>query len=785
MLKVYDGYDDSADLIELNSETPSITSKTRTLYITSTGGAFNFTYNMIPKAATENNTSSCENKAVSIPDIGNIVLKSPNYPKPYNNNIDCSWQIAPANREYHAELKFNALDLEEIGTCIDFVEISQSKDLQTWTNTTQICKKEANSSPRFIGNPYLKLRFRTDGDIGKKGYEAVASSVCGSSMYGSFGSINITNMMTNRYLLDCSWQFNVQYGRRIQISFSDIKIQNNINCYSYIVLKNGIFENSPNLGIGRLCKNEDFVTIPPSSSHSITLKMRATRGVFQRGVISFTEVLSECSKTIQLLGDEEQEISTPNWPNIPNPKTECVWNIVAPPHTLISIDFKGKIDMSGSCDKEYVEIKDGATDRARSLGKLCSKEQANTIYSTGNRMRVVYFNDISEPKPGFSAKVKLGLCGGTYGGSEGIINFPENHDVWTPTTDNVTCEYFINPSQYKSLNVSIDLSKFGDALDDNCELNHIEIFNMNSDGIYEPYSTPKICYGNGVPLNMLLASRTMLRVILYKKNRQQSQFKLTYNNVDGCQQELVATEGVIRTPGYPIHSRRIMNCFYKIRVPKGSRIKLEILDFNLPQNVLKRIAIYNDWQRRSINHEFLANDTVDNTFYSTDNVMSIVIFVLNRDKITFRGLKMKFSSNEESSMCSNMIGMQGALNVNVTAFGNQSYYCEYKFDLDVNRTLALKFSNIDIISETHSALSIFNGATVCDEKYLTDTPLYFSIENDKNIGFCESVNDTKSYRLTNGGILKAQNKRLFTYLKSFNVAYKSHPCGGIINVGKL
>lgn len=768
----------------MNIQAPSIISKTSSIYITSTGGAFSLTYTVVPKGSTLNNTNTCENQAVTVPIGNSIYMSSPNYPKPYNDSLDCSWLVASSKPEYHVEMKFSTVELEDLIPCVDFIEVSQSNDLSVWTNTSQFCKKEPDSNLRFIGNPYLKLRFKSDSDINKKGFSAEVSSICGSHMFGSYGYINLTAMFkdSSRYLFDCTWFLNVQYGRRIQLNFTDMQFDNNVNCMSYILLKNGVSENSPNLGIGRLCTNEHFSNIPYSSSHSVTLRLRATRNNLKQAIISFTEIMSDCSKTIQLLGDEQIEIATPNWPNIPNPKTECVWNIVAPRHRTISLDFQGHFNLGPSCDKEYVDLKDGATDRARSLGRLCYNDHVNTIYTRGNRLRIVYFNDVFEPKPGFSAQVKLALCGGTFGGASGVIDFPETHDAWSFTSDNLTCEYFINPVLYNTLNVSIDLSEFGDSLDFDCENNRIEIYTADDNGMYQNHSTPKVCWNSGTPMNFLFGSQAKLKVILFKKSRHENKFKLTYTNIDGCQQEIIASEGSLRTPGYPMYNKPVLSCFYKIRVPKGKRIKLDILDYNLPGMTFKRVAVYNDWNRRAVSR-ILSNETEVGSIYSTDNLMGITVFILNRDLVTFRGIKMKFSSEDESEWCKMNDRNEGSLKQNITALGNQSYYCEFELDLEENNTLALKILNLDIVSESRFIQDLYQGKMACDERFLTDVPFYF-INDEKITGFCNYVNETKSYRLIGNTVLKAQKQRVFTKLTSFNVNYKKHACGGVFNLGK-
>lgn len=40
------------------------------------------------------------------------------------------------------------------------------------------------------------------------------------------------------------------------------------------------------------------------------------------------------------------EISSPNYPNIPTPYTECIWIIYAPPGETLQIDFLERFDVT-------------------------------------------------------------------------------------------------------------------------------------------------------------------------------------------------------------------------------------------------------------------------------------------------------------------------------------------------------------------------------------------------------------------------------------------------------
>lgn len=44
--------------------------------------------------------------------------------------------------------------------------------------------------------------------------------------------------------------------------------------------------------------------------------------------------------------DNSTEISSPNFPNIPLPHTECYWMIRAPPEESLRIDFEDRFDLT-------------------------------------------------------------------------------------------------------------------------------------------------------------------------------------------------------------------------------------------------------------------------------------------------------------------------------------------------------------------------------------------------------------------------------------------------------
>lgn len=67
--------------------------------------------------------------------------------------------------------------------------------------------------------------------------------------------------------------------------------------------------------------------------------------------------------------------------------------------------FSLKRDYIFSCEKEYVEVRDGGTDSSKLLGRFCSDTAPSSLTSTGNILYVHFYTDVADPKNGFKATV--------------------------------------------------------------------------------------------------------------------------------------------------------------------------------------------------------------------------------------------------------------------------------------------------------------------------------------------------------------------------------------------
>lgn len=61
-----------------------------------------------------------------------------------------------------------------------------------------------------------------------------------------------------------------------------------------------------------------------------------------------------------------------------------------------------------SCEREYIEIRDGGTDSSRFMGRYCKDIAPSSMSTTGNMMYVYFYTDLPEPKNGFKAVIVSG-----------------------------------------------------------------------------------------------------------------------------------------------------------------------------------------------------------------------------------------------------------------------------------------------------------------------------------------------------------------------------------------
>lgn len=140
------------------------------------------------------------------------------------------------------------------------------------------------------------------------------------------------------------------------------------------------------------------------------------------------------------------------------------------------------------------------------------------------------------------------------------------------------------------------------------------------------------------------------------KKKTLSGFKLTFAaSQDACGGTLEAASGVIQSPGYPVMDHNDRNCEWIIKVPKGRRIKLEILDYDLDKTVNfidHGVAVFNSDDLKYNMVHLKPSQTPPKYLESTDNVL--VVYFWSDHKSGHRGFKAKFTSDEPTGIFFNL-----------------------------------------------------------------------------------------------------------------------------------
>lgn len=446
---VYDGYDTTGILIttmesDVIPDKP-IRSTSNIMFIqfdieSFSETKFKFQWAQVAREEVKENVTdslNCtSNSVITVHKSVNIHLTSPGYPFGYADGLNCKWTFLPAEQGYHVSAIFPTIDLESTTGCVaDYVKVSSSSDLVNFNSSEQLCNVEHGIfNTRFDGTPYLRIEFQSDYYLNRTGFDSIVSLECGGVLEGTEGYI--TSGMTNRttpvlrFNDSCDWTVNVRRGRTIRLVIESMGLQKNPDgtCNNYLIFRNGISDDAPFLGNGKYCGEiSEHDTLPVSTSNIVRVQYVRPRWYIGNTFrIKYEQVEHDCGGYVTLSTSENSTIITsPNYPNIPNPHIECIWRVVAPNGELIKIEFLERFDFTQSpgCVSEYLEIREGSVANSPLVERFCN-EQPDTLHLSSNMARLKYFTDISVPRNGFKARVSFTRCGKSISATKGYITSP-------------------------------------------------------------------------------------------------------------------------------------------------------------------------------------------------------------------------------------------------------------------------------------------------------------------------------------------------------------------------
>lgn len=818
-VRFYDGYTDIGVQLTVPVYKPLISS-TNVLYVTATRGPFQFSWERLSKEALASNRTAelqarqCGQQLVSL-NRSVIAFNSPGYPFGYAQNLHCSWTLVPSNPATHASVQLMVVDVEQFSNdCYaDYLTVSSSSDMQDWTELTKICK-QPNTTEKLVfhGKPYLRLEFVTDSSVNKTGFASLLRTMCGSELTAPQGTVNITELVSNIlvYPLECVWTIRVRQGKRIRITFleSQLSTRNSVvetdSCPNFILVRNGYAEDSPFLGRGKYCES-NITDVLETSSNRAYIKFQKKLSPYFRAAFRYEELGHACSGHILLEegpgNTSERLISSPNYPNLPNPHSECVWRISAPPHHRIALQFVGNFDLTPSsngngngignsseeddgCDREFVQVNDGSTELMPQLGRYCGNRKPDIVYSSGSELRIKFYTSVLEPHPGFQALVKLADCGGSYYSASGLIHSPSAEQL----------QLHLQPNKLKECVYTIEVEK-GSTIDLQFESMHLPLATSNGNCTEETHLELEEIEPFGETISdRLTICGTTSRHFLVETNKivirlrmpsgqlgSDQSFQLRYSAIGTrCGETIHAVQGVLQTPNYPSGVRVPTHCVWRVQVPKGRRVKVEVLDFdngatanNTHSTFRGRITFSNDHKLQSIIGRYANNPPAE--VISTDNTMGIDTFLLPFSQ--HRGFKLRFSAFGQSD-CHAHFDLSVS---SVLHFGRENessvVYCSYELRPPENSTLLLQVQRFNA--------SFMGNSYIC--RVMTPLKLIRPDEAEPLLpmllcpgGQANQVNETvPSVRLPFPVVMTITANRR-NNARLLELAYSLQRCGGIV-----
>ncbi|XP_032591059.1 cubilin homolog isoform X2 [Drosophila grimshawi] len=780
-LQLFDGFDDSALAISIQPSPWLFTSSSNVIYLRTVNtdfDAFRLQWRVLHSESLVPNVTlkSKECNEVYIMDNSPIAIKSPGYPQGYKPNLNCEWTFKPSNPTQHVFVLLYDVRLEVMDQCsVDYLIVQSSNNLVDWQERLRMCNSSVDTGrpiQRIDGTPNLQLKFVTDATVNGTGFRSVVSTDCGSNMTGSVGTI-VDSFFMRRPDSPCEWSIEVRPGRVIDFTIEYNGAPRNASCSIYGLINDGLDVGAPLLKPGKFCNQLGFATTSfrTSGPHAhIRYFMAPSTGIVNplqnQWNLTYRE-FSECDGEVRLTHlASSYNISTPGYPYYPHPHTDCTWVIIAPPGETIAANFVDDFALSMRyCDQEYVELFDGSTTLARRLLRTCVRP--GTTHSSGSLLLVHYQTQLNEPQGGFRLSVSLSSCGGQYNSASGIIK-SEHYPALGAYSMPAVCEYIIKTPMDTQIQLNFsDLHLPFDGAEES--IDRIELLDLTN----QRQILITLFSNVSVPYNIKLATNELaLRLVTVKTVHSYRGFQLQYMATKtSCFRDVTAASGDLEIYREQGQINRLRNCQWRITVPKGQRVRLELL--NLSELIVSRtprrsyfghglamrktFAFYNDLNQRSKIIDFeLGAYSGNGIIESTDNFM-LARFMLTSENVIVP-FRARFSSNQ-SSPCPPNIGSQASGIVsNQELIDLPTYYCNVRFMAEPGVTLSFRVEGL-----------LTPQTTITFYDYMGPTFISVRMSN-----YTVSMATTAGYIMLLGRPGGSQQR--------FRITYNRYSCGGQLSL---
>ncbi|XP_001377380.2 cubilin [Monodelphis domestica] len=502
----------------------------------------------------------------------NGVIESPQYfEHPYPDYLLCEWFLQGPSGHY-LTLHFDVLNLQNSFHCEkDFVEIREGDE-----SGNVLGRYCGNTIPLAIdtSNNFAFVKFVTNESISAPGFRLVfeaSPDECGGDIYGHTGIFTSPRYPNaNSHSRVCEWRITVPEGRRVTLTFNDLRLGNHQLCDNeYVTVFNGIRSNSPQLE--KLCSHV-FTRNSIESSGNTMRVLFVTDGSRPYGGFSASYTSSEDAVCGGLLTAPIGGIFTsPGYDGVTNytKNLNCEWTISNPNehNSSIYISFEEfHLEDHQACHFDALEFRIGNADGPL-IRKICGQSVPTVPFAIPFSQIWAHFvtNELVENK-GFSAHYSFTDCGGIRIGEGGVITSP-NYPATYGSLNH--CSWLLEAPQGHTITLSFTF--FDIESHSQCKWDSVTVLNGGSPG------SPVVGHYCGARIPRPIQSGSNQLMVIFNSDRsvQQGGFYATWTTQTlGCGGILHFDNGTIKSPYWPQHFPENSRCTWAVITHESRHLEI-------------------------------------------------------------------------------------------------------------------------------------------------------------------------------------------------------------------
>lgn len=349
-------------------------------------------------------------------------LASPGYPTGYEKNLHCNWTILP--RDPHASgvlVRFLHFDLENSPTgCIyDNVTVTTNDDDDGYIDKSKqaiICGMKLKHEYR--AKKSVNLLFATDSTYSGRGFQLMYTSrVCGG-VISQTSIVQSPKQHTDNSFppnSDCYWNLTAPPGHKFTVKFEKLDFEAHSECmYDGVEIFSGpapVEAERRGRYCGRMTDNLPMISIPRERGliHSFSDERDPSQGF--RALV---RVMRNCDEVIALNGSQRYTYNRFNTAGGYANDLDCEVNFQVNRDQHIRLQFNSfHVQQSADCQKDFVELRDGAGPFADLIGRFCGQDLPPTLVSTRHTLFLRFVTDATGNDSGFELQINAipRLCG--------------------------------------------------------------------------------------------------------------------------------------------------------------------------------------------------------------------------------------------------------------------------------------------------------------------------------------------------------------------------------------